>query len=262
MQLNSSLTHPPDNFQVNILDFIPNDIRQFLYNGNSKARRVSINAKEWKNLLTKIVASFINGTNPIDEFSEDLKVRIYAEATEALEGIFEPAEFFNLINETFFFIHSNKTDTSKIKHHLQTLDKMNSSRMSLLLAVLKYCITEAEKSDKKFSYCRILIDVELKNFMIDYEISKKVKQNHKASVSMLKENMTLSEAAEYLSLSESYLYKLTSNRTIQFSKPGGKVIYFKRKVLDEFILRNPIKHHRLLETESNTIAAIQRAKKK
>ena len=265
MERKSPMTQLTENIQVNILDYIPDDVRQFLYRGNSKAGRISINSKELKNVVANLIASFVKGTNPLDELSDDSKILIYAEATKALEGLFEPAEFFNLLNDTLMIIHTHKADTSRIKLHVQSLDKLNSSQMCLLLTVLKYCIAEVEKSDKNFSYSRILIDAELKFFIAEFQSVKNAKQKRPqviTDVSQQKETLTLSEAAVYLSMSESYLYKLTSNRTIEFSKPGGKVIYFNREVLDKFLLRNPVKHRMVIETEANTFITVPQPNKK
>jgi excisionase family DNA binding protein len=46
--------------------------------------------------------------------------------------------------------------------------------------------------------------------------------------------LTLDEAALYLRLSRSYLYKLTSTSKIAFSKPNGKVLYFTKHDLDDW----------------------------
>ena len=50
-----------------------------------------------------------------------------------------------------------------------------------------------------------------------------------------KKFLDLNEAAIYLNLSRSALYKLTSNRAISFYQPGGKKIFFKREQLDQWI---------------------------
>jgi excisionase family DNA binding protein len=51
--------------------------------------------------------------------------------------------------------------------------------------------------------------------------------------------LTLDEAALYLKVSKSFLYKATSDRSITFFKPtGGKLIYFSRKDLDEWLTQN------------------------
>ena len=53
-----------------------------------------------------------------------------------------------------------------------------------------------------------------------------------------KEIMSLSEAAMYMNISKSFLYKLTWKREIPFYKPGAKIIFFKRSDLDEWMLSN------------------------
>jgi len=50
---------------------------------------------------------------------------------------------------------------------------------------------------------------------------------------------TIIEASEYLNLSKSYLYKLTSKREIAYYKPNGKKIYFTKADLDGWLLRKP-----------------------
>ena len=48
--------------------------------------------------------------------------------------------------------------------------------------------------------------------------------------------LTFDEAALYTGLQKSYLYKLTSQRIIPHSKPGGKKIFFERTVLEQWML--------------------------
>lgn len=55
---------------------------------------------------------------------------------------------------------------------------------------------------------------------------------------ILKQVLNFAEAAKYLELSHSHLYKLTSAGSIPFYKPNGKKIYFNRLELDEWLLRN------------------------
>jgi excisionase family DNA binding protein len=54
-----------------------------------------------------------------------------------------------------------------------------------------------------------------------------------------KEILALQEACEYLQISPSFMYKLTSYRKIPFYVPNGKLIYFKRSELDNWTT-----HHR------------------
>ena len=55
-----------------------------------------------------------------------------------------------------------------------------------------------------------------------------------------KEIITLNEAAQYLGMSKSYLYKLTSNGAIPHYKPFGKMVYFNRPELEQWLQRNRI----------------------
>lgn len=55
-----------------------------------------------------------------------------------------------------------------------------------------------------------------------------------------KEVLTSDEAARYMGISRSYLYKLTMTRKIPHYKPTGKICYFNRKELEEFLQSNRI----------------------
>lgn len=54
----------------------------------------------------------------------------------------------------------------------------------------------------------------------------------------LKEFLTLAEAAIYLGVSKSYIYKCTSAHSIPFYRPANKLIYFKRAELDLWVSQN------------------------
>ena len=54
-----------------------------------------------------------------------------------------------------------------------------------------------------------------------------------------KKCLTLQEAANYLGLQRCVLYKMTSDKTIRFFKPNGKMIYFEKDVLDDWVRQNP-----------------------
>lgn len=56
----------------------------------------------------------------------------------------------------------------------------------------------------------------------------------------VKEVLTTSEASCFLGLSESYIYKLTASRQIPHYKPNGKLVYFNRKELCEWAMKNQI----------------------
>lgn len=64
-----------------------------------------------------------------------------------------------------------------------------------------------------------------------------------------KEILSFREAAKYMGLSESFLYKLSSTRKIAHSKPNNKLIFFKKKDLDSWLLQNPIQSAKQVEQE-------------
>lgn len=55
-----------------------------------------------------------------------------------------------------------------------------------------------------------------------------------------KEVLSFREAAKYLDVSASWLYKLTSTKAIPHYKPNGKMCYFKRTELDNWLQANRI----------------------
>ena len=55
-----------------------------------------------------------------------------------------------------------------------------------------------------------------------------------------KEVLTSEEAARYLGISKSYLYKLTMNQQIPHYKPMGKMCYFNRVELESWLQTNRV----------------------
>ena len=52
--------------------------------------------------------------------------------------------------------------------------------------------------------------------------------------------LTLDEACRFMGVSRSYLYKLTMQQKIPYSKPLGKMCYFNRVELEQWLLRNRV----------------------
>jgi excisionase family DNA binding protein len=65
-----------------------------------------------------------------------------------------------------------------------------------------------------------------------------------------KEVLTFEEACEYMGVSRSFLYKLTSRRQIPHSKPNGKMIFFEKKKLNLWLLQNKRKSKAEIEAEA------------
>lgn len=74
--------------------------------------------------------------------------------------------------------------------------------------------------------------------------------------------LTFEEACRYCGVSASMMYKHTHAKKLPFYKPEGKMIYFKRTDLDDFMLRNRVSSieeleniaskHSLCSKKSNT----------
>ncbi|PKP12059.1 MAG: DNA-binding protein [Bacteroidetes bacterium HGW-Bacteroidetes-4] len=79
---------------------------------------------------------------------------------------------------------------------------------------------------------------ELKQLIVEQNILKK-------------EVLNFNEAAQYLEVSSSHLYKLTSSGNIPAYKPNGKKLYFNRKELDSWLLSNKQESHDEIEHQAS-----------
>ena len=70
------------------------------------------------------------------------------------------------------------------------------------------------------------------------------------SENLNKEIYNFNDACTFLDYSKSYLYKLTHSRQIPHYKPNGKMLYFKRSDLEDFLLRNRVKTSDEIEQEA------------
>jgi excisionase family DNA binding protein len=66
-----------------------------------------------------------------------------------------------------------------------------------------------------------------------------------------KQVLNLSEAASFLSVSKSYIYKLTSQNLIPHSCPTGKKLYFKLTDLTEFLSTHNITTDEQIKIQAN-----------
>lgn len=64
--------------------------------------------------------------------------------------------------------------------------------------------------------------------------------------------MSFDEMAVYSGLSKSYLYKLTCTGGVPCYKPNGKNIYFDRKEVDQWLLRNRKATNEELDSQAST----------
>ena len=63
--------------------------------------------------------------------------------------------------------------------------------------------------------------------------------------------LTLDEASQYLNISKSFLYKLTSTNRITHYKPNGKRIYFQKSDLDKWLMRIPVRSIEQIEQDAD-----------
>lgn len=62
-----------------------------------------------------------------------------------------------------------------------------------------------------------------------------------ANIALTKKDvLTVDEAARYMGVSKSYLYKLTMQGKVPFSKPLGKMCYFNRLELEAWLMSNRV----------------------
>lgn len=57
----------------------------------------------------------------------------------------------------------------------------------------------------------------------------------------LKGILNVEELSDYTGFKKSYIYKLVHSHSIPFSKPNRKVLFFERKKIDEWLLKNGYK---------------------
>lgn len=72
--------------------------------------------------------------------------------------------------------------------------------------------------------------------------------------------LTFDEAATYMGISKSHLYKMTMLGSIPHFKPRGKMIYFDRESLEKFLLQNRITPADEIEAKASTYVALNNRK--
>lgn len=81
------------------------------------------------------------------------------------------------------------------------------------------------------------------------ENTENVDYLQRVQIIALKEILSFKEALIYLDVSESFLYKLTHKKAIEFTKPNGGKIYFRKSDLDSWMLQSQSGSARVLEED-------------
>ena len=88
---------------------------------------------------------------------------------------------------------------------------------------------------------------------MEAEVIKKITDDVVANtIFTTKEVLTSIEAAKYLGISKSYLYKLTMNASIPCYKPMGKMVYFNRTELEAWLQRNRVSSKEEIEEKAQS----------
>lgn len=70
--------------------------------------------------------------------------------------------------------------------------------------------------------------------------------------------LSFDEVAIYTGLSKSYLYRLTSNGIIPHYKPNGKMCYFNKIEIDEWLQQNRIGTKKEQESKASTFVTLRK----
>ena len=84
-----------------------------------------------------------------------------------------------------------------------------------------------------------------KNEIILYKLNRIEKH-----IFSLKTILNVEELAEYTGFKKSYIYKLVHSNSLPFSKPHGKVLFFDKQKIDEWLLQNASKSINELQQEA------------
>ena len=80
------------------------------------------------------------------------------------------------------------------------------------------------------------------------ELAKRVADK---TIFCTKEVLTSEEVARYMGVSRSYLYKLTMRREIPHYKPRGKICYFNRQEVEQWLQSNRVATDTELNNQAN-----------
>ena len=81
-------------------------------------------------------------------------------------------------------------------------------------------------------------------------------------ISTTKAVLTVDEAARYMGISKSTLYKMMMRHEVPYSKPNGKVCFFDRLELEAWLMGNRIATADEIRDKAQTYCAHTRANKK
>lgn len=103
----------------------------------------------------------------------------------------------------------------------------------------------------------------LKNEMTVAEYLQRIDERQQSIENLIlsqKNVLTLEQAATYMGISKSCLYKMCMLGSIEFYKPRGKMNYFDRESLEKFLLQNRITPADEIEAKATTYVTLNTRK--
>lgn len=122
---------------------------------------------------------------------------------------------------------------------------MNFEIQSICLFPYIYPKNSLKENKSAFVHLLILKSDKMDNLLI-FERLDRIER----LLTVSKEVLTFEETCDYTGISRSYLYKLTASGNIPHSKPNGKMIFFEKKKLNEWLLQNGRKSNGEIEAEA------------
>lgn len=134
------------------------------------------------------------------------------------------------------------------------MNRMNKKEMNLLLSRIEGLKSFlGDNSLEKFQQKIFRVE----RFLVRFGSLEELLSNLEKLEGMAyaaKDFLSVDEAAEYLQISKSSVYKMTSSRELTVYKPNGKNIYILRSDLNDWIKRNPCLSNDMLEKQAGIIA--------
>lgn len=172
----------------------------------------------------------------------------YEPPMEDLPRILKEAEKFKSVDERINFLLLQKRDAE-----ISILKFSTNHRIGLGGRVHPNLVNLPKSLESEINRLIILRSLKLKD---DSENENEKVENSKYEKTNIQEVhneiFNVEEAASYLKVSKSHIYKLTYQNLIPYSKPSGKKIFIVKKDLDDFIKMSKTKTKYQIDIEANT----------
>ena len=100
-----------------------------------------------------------------------------------------------------------------------------------------------------------LLEMQVKELTtVEPEVIKERLKSIEETLYTTKDILNMKEVCQYLDISQSLLYKLTCSGEIPHFKPRGKMIFFEKKELIEWIKKSKLLSSEIIKSSSKTIS--------